>query len=72
MTVMRRGSAKAATGERLLRREIAAVLLFKFVAMSALWYLFFSPAHVVTVTPATVGAALFAAPTAAPVSKPGR
>ena len=54
------------SGERLLRREIPAVLLFKLAAILLLWYLFFGPTHRVTVTPERVQQSLFAPGAATP------
>ena len=51
-----------------LSHEIAWILLFKLMAMSLLWYLFFSPAHVVVVTPAKVSIAVFDVPPVKPRS----
>ena len=53
-----------APGERLLIRDISLVLLFKLAAITLLWYLFFSPAHQMMVTPAKVDGQLFTAPPA--------
>ncbi len=53
-------------GERLLYREVAAVLLFKLCAITLIWYLFFGPTHRVTVTPERVQQSLFAPGAGAP------
>ena len=53
-----------------LSHDIAWVLLFKLMAMSVLWYFFFSSSHVVVVTPAKVETVLFPAPAAPPAAKP--
>jgi len=64
--------AAGADGDRRLKREISAVLLFKLAAITVLWYLFFGPTHTVTVTPTKVDARLFSAPPSSPpASRPG-
>jgi len=60
----------AVHGERLLHKEIAAVLFFKLAAITLIWYLFFGPSHTVRVTPDKVGTAVFGAPAAPPASPP--
>ena len=65
--MMYRPVSRAAAPPR-LGHEIAWVLLFKLTAMGLLWYLFFSPSHVVAVTPAKVSTAVFDAPPAKPRS----
>lgn len=57
-------------GERLLRKELSVVLLFKLAAITLIWYLFFGPSHTVRVTPDKVGTAVFGAPAAPPASPP--
>ena len=52
--------------ERSLKREITAVLLFKLIAITLLWYLCFGPTHRVTVTPDRVQQSLFAPGTGTP------
>lgn len=59
-------SAGPASRERSLKREITALLLFKFCAIGLIWYLFFGPTHRVTVTPERVQQSLFAPGTGAP------
>lgn len=49
-----------------LGRELALALLFKLVALVALYALFFSPSHRVKVTPAEMTAAFSAG---APISR---
>ena len=53
-------------GERLLHREVAAVLFFKLAAITLIWYLFFGPNHRVNVTPDRVQQSLFAPGAGAP------
>jgi hypothetical protein len=53
-----------------LRRDVSLLLLFKALALALLWWLFFSPAHRVTVDPASTGRhlALGAPPPATPAA----
>ena len=46
---------------RPLRKELALALLFKVLALVALWVFFFSPSHRVKPTPADMSAHFFGA-----------
>jgi hypothetical protein len=46
---MREKTSEAASWRRRLRRELTGLLALKVAALALLWWLFFSPAHRITV-----------------------
>jgi hypothetical protein len=65
--------AGAGGWRRGLRRELSVLVLLKLLALTLLWWLFFSPAHRVAVDARSTGQHLGLAPAASPgdLAKPG-
>jgi hypothetical protein len=55
---------------RSLQRELAALLMLKVAALALLWWLFFSPAHRITVDAEAAGRHLAATPVSRASARP--